>query len=494
MTETDIAIVGSGFSGLGMAIKLKEDGVEDFVVLERDQQVGGTWWANTYPGCGCDVPSHLYSFSFAPNPDWTRTYSKQPEIEAYLQRVADDFGVRRHIRLGTTVTGAALGRRRPALDRGDRQGRRQRPRARVGRRRALGAEHARHRGHRLLPGPHLPLRPLGPRLRPEGQAGRGHRHGRVGDPVRPHDRPRRRADARLPAHRAVDHAPLRPLDHAARAAPVPALPDPAEARARRRLQRPRAAGARLRQAAEADEGRGADRAQAHGAARSPTPSCAARWSRATRSAASGSSPRTSGIRRSGATTSSSSPTASPRSASTRSSRRRARRSRSTRSSSAPASTSPTCRSPSTSAVARAARSRTAGRAARAPTWAPTSPASRTCSCCSAPTPGSGTARWSTWPSPRSPTRWRRCARRAAAARRSSRSAPRPSRATTGRSTSGWATPCGAPAARAGTWTTRGATRRCGQTGRSPSAAAPLASTPRSTSSAPRPRAASPLPL
>jgi cation diffusion facilitator CzcD-associated flavoprotein CzcO len=106
MTETDIAIVGSGFSGLGMAIKLKEEGFEDFVVLERDQQVGGTWWANTYPGCGCDVPSHLYSFSFAPNPDWTRTYSKQPEIEAYLQRVAADFGVTPHVRLGTTVTGA----------------------------------------------------------------------------------------------------------------------------------------------------------------------------------------------------------------------------------------------------------------------------------------------------------------------------------------------------------------------------------------------------
>jgi len=106
MTETDIAIVGSGFSGLGMAIKLKQEGIEDFVILERDRQVGGTWWANTYPGCGCDVPSHLYSFSFAPNPDWTRTYSRQPEIEAYLQRVAADFGVLPHVRLGTTVTGA----------------------------------------------------------------------------------------------------------------------------------------------------------------------------------------------------------------------------------------------------------------------------------------------------------------------------------------------------------------------------------------------------
>src|SRR5215212_4777642 len=105
--EVDIAIVGSGFSGLCMAIRLRQAGIEDFVVLERGEKVGGTWWFNTYPGCGCDVPSHLYSFSFAPNPEWTRTYSKQGEIEAYLQRVAEDFDVLAKIRLNTTVTGAA---------------------------------------------------------------------------------------------------------------------------------------------------------------------------------------------------------------------------------------------------------------------------------------------------------------------------------------------------------------------------------------------------
>src|SRR3954447_13573283 len=105
-SEVDIAVVGSGFSGLCMAIKLREAGIEDFLVLERGAKVGGTWWFNTYPGCGCDVPSHLYSFSFAPNPGWTRTYSRQPEIEAYLQRVAEDFDVLPKLRLGTTVTGA----------------------------------------------------------------------------------------------------------------------------------------------------------------------------------------------------------------------------------------------------------------------------------------------------------------------------------------------------------------------------------------------------
>ncbi len=105
--EVDLAIIGGGFSGLGMAIRLKQEGVEDFVVLERGEDVGGTWHFNTYPGCACDVPSHLYSFSFAPNPNWSQTYSRQPEIRAYLRRCADDFGVRPHIELGCRATAAA---------------------------------------------------------------------------------------------------------------------------------------------------------------------------------------------------------------------------------------------------------------------------------------------------------------------------------------------------------------------------------------------------
>ncbi len=105
--DTTVAIIGSGFSGIGLAIRLRQEGIEDFVVLERNEGVGGTWWANTYPGCACDVPSHLYSFSFAPNPDWSRTYSRQPEIREYLRRVVDDFGVSPQIRLGCEVQGAA---------------------------------------------------------------------------------------------------------------------------------------------------------------------------------------------------------------------------------------------------------------------------------------------------------------------------------------------------------------------------------------------------
>ena len=104
--EVEICIVGSGFSGLGMAINLLKEGERDFVVLERGDDVGGTWHFNTYPGCGCDVPSHLYSFSFAPNPEWSQTYSLQPEIRTYLQKVADDFGVRPYVETSTTMTAA----------------------------------------------------------------------------------------------------------------------------------------------------------------------------------------------------------------------------------------------------------------------------------------------------------------------------------------------------------------------------------------------------
>ncbi|MFE4635992.1 flavin-containing monooxygenase [Streptomyces sp. NPDC056773] len=98
-----VAVIGSGFGGLGAAVRLRREGITDFVVLERAGSVGGTWRDNNYPGCACDVPSHLYSFSFAPNPDWPRTFSGQPAIREYLEHVADTFGLRRHIRLDHEV-------------------------------------------------------------------------------------------------------------------------------------------------------------------------------------------------------------------------------------------------------------------------------------------------------------------------------------------------------------------------------------------------------
>ena len=104
--HAEVVIVGAGFAGLGMAIRLKQAGIESFVVVERADDVGGTWRDNTYPGCMCDVPSHLYSFSFAPHPDWTCTYPRQSEIWDYLRGCADRFGVRSHIRFGHRMTGA----------------------------------------------------------------------------------------------------------------------------------------------------------------------------------------------------------------------------------------------------------------------------------------------------------------------------------------------------------------------------------------------------
>lgn len=95
--RTRVAIVGTGFAGLGMAMALKRARRDDFVVFERASEVGGTWRDNTYPGCQCDVPSHLYSFSFRPNPGWSRTYSTQPEIQEYLRTCARESGVMSHV-------------------------------------------------------------------------------------------------------------------------------------------------------------------------------------------------------------------------------------------------------------------------------------------------------------------------------------------------------------------------------------------------------------
>ena len=101
--EYEVVVIGAGASGIGAAVRLRQQGVRDFVVLEKGDSVGGTWRDNTYPGCGCDVPSRLYSYTFAPNPDWSRVFAKQPEILTYLGDTADRFGVTEHVRLGVEV-------------------------------------------------------------------------------------------------------------------------------------------------------------------------------------------------------------------------------------------------------------------------------------------------------------------------------------------------------------------------------------------------------
>ena len=105
-TETGVVIVGTGFSGLGMAIQLRKQGRDDFVILEKADEVGGTWRDNAYPGCACDIQSHMYSFSFEQNPNWTRSFSPQPEIWDYLRRVAKKYDLYRHVRFGQEMTGA----------------------------------------------------------------------------------------------------------------------------------------------------------------------------------------------------------------------------------------------------------------------------------------------------------------------------------------------------------------------------------------------------
>lgn len=104
-----VAIIGAGFGGMAAAVALRRAGIDDLTIIERSDGVGGTWRSNTYPGAACDVQSHLYSLSFAPNPEWSRTYARQPEILAYLETVADDFSLRRHLRLGTVVRRARWG-------------------------------------------------------------------------------------------------------------------------------------------------------------------------------------------------------------------------------------------------------------------------------------------------------------------------------------------------------------------------------------------------
>jgi cation diffusion facilitator CzcD-associated flavoprotein CzcO len=108
MNERDlpIAILGAGFAGIGTAIRLKQSGIESFTIFERADEIGGTWRDNTYPGAACDVPSHVYSLSFEPNPGWTRKFSPSGEIQEYLLRLVEKWQLRAHLRLGTEIVDA----------------------------------------------------------------------------------------------------------------------------------------------------------------------------------------------------------------------------------------------------------------------------------------------------------------------------------------------------------------------------------------------------
>jgi cation diffusion facilitator CzcD-associated flavoprotein CzcO len=106
MSHVRIAVIGAGFGGIGTAIRLRQRGVDDFLIFERAGDLGGTWRDNSYPGCACDVPSNLYSFSFAPRPTWTRSFSPQAEIWDYLRACADRYGLHPFLKLGHEVRAA----------------------------------------------------------------------------------------------------------------------------------------------------------------------------------------------------------------------------------------------------------------------------------------------------------------------------------------------------------------------------------------------------
>ena len=101
ITSVDVLIVGAGFSGLCMGIKLLEAEMKSFLMIEKSCEIGGTWWDNRYPGCACDIPSHLYSFSFAPSTEWTRMYPGQQEIHDYLKRCIERYELAPYLRLNT---------------------------------------------------------------------------------------------------------------------------------------------------------------------------------------------------------------------------------------------------------------------------------------------------------------------------------------------------------------------------------------------------------
>ncbi len=170
-TDMDIAIVGAGFSGLGMAIQLKEAGIENFTLIERGDEVGGTWRDNHYPGAACDVASHLYSFSFEQNPNWSRAFGQQPEIFDYIKRVRGKIRYASPYSLQYHDPRVVVRRRGGHLAFDHRFGRGTDGAGRdLGRGRAVQSGLSEDRRAGTLPGQAHAYRPVGRRLRPRRQA------------------------------------------------------------------------------------------------------------------------------------------------------------------------------------------------------------------------------------------------------------------------------------------------------------------------------------
>ena len=204
-----IAIIGSGFSGLCLAIQLRRPASGSFTIFEKADRVGGTWRDNTYPGAACDSPSFAYCFSFEQKTDWSRKWAPQPEILAYIEHCARKYGLLPHIRFGTRDRRGALRRAPQRLAPAHARGRGDRGRGARERHRASSTARTRPRspGSTRFRGVALPLGALGPRRRARRQGRRRDRQRRERDPVRSRDRAARsRQPRRLPAQRQLDDA------------------------------------------------------------------------------------------------------------------------------------------------------------------------------------------------------------------------------------------------------------------------------------------------
>ena len=114
--DAQVGIIGGGLSGVLMGMQFRRRGFDDFVIYDKQPDVGGTWLRNTYPGLHCDVPSHLYCYSFEPNPDWSRVYSPQAEIQKYVEHCVDKYELRPHIVHGAKVRELRLDEAQPLVD------------------------------------------------------------------------------------------------------------------------------------------------------------------------------------------------------------------------------------------------------------------------------------------------------------------------------------------------------------------------------------------
>ena len=242
LTDHEVIVVGSGFAGIGMAVALRRAGIEDFVVLERADTLGGTWRDNHYPGCGCDVPTPLYSFSFAPNPHWSHFYAKagrDPRLHRGHRRALRR--ITPHLRFGADVTGGSWDEAAPAAGRS-----RSTASRRYTARFVIGGFGGLNQpvfpdipGLEDFAGPVFHSAAWDHSAAARGPARRRDRYRRQRDPARSPGGEGGRPGDRLPAHAAVGGPEARPADLGPRAAALRSAPAAAEGDPRGRVHRNR---------------------------------------------------------------------------------------------------------------------------------------------------------------------------------------------------------------------------------------------------------------